>query len=337
MWEEQAGALNLQPRAEAFWGLLLPLEAFIELQRLSWVITAGVMMQAHRSRAGSSPRAQSGPASAVFGCHMEDHTKRVQPVPLPAMQQNLNYMYPQIFWVDGCADASTSCHPASPVAPFPPPVPDRRKKPKSSKERSSVSFLVIFLLILLALTGAGLSMFQIFHLEKELAELRESVNADRIPPALEKLIGQESKPVKKEARKAAHLTGNPTQRNLPLEWEPVSGHAFTSGIQYRDQGLVINETGLYFVYSNVLFRGRHCDNEVLTHVVYKRNPASPGSHVLMEDKRINYCTKEKMWARKSYLGALFKLRERDSLYVNVSRIDLVNFEESKTFFGLFKL
>lgn len=133
------------------------------------------------------------------------------------------------------------------------------------------------------------------------------------------------------------LPGNPTQRNLPLEWESISGHAFTSGVQYRAQGLVINETGLYFVYSNVLFRGRHCDNEVLTHVVYKRNPASPGSHVLMEDKRINYCTKEKMWARKSYLGALFKLRERDSLYVNVSKIDLVNFEESKTFFGLFKL
>ncbi|OXB84231.1 UNVERIFIED_CONTAM: hypothetical protein H355_007114 [Colinus virginianus] len=235
------------------------------------------------------------------------------------MQQNLNYVYPQIFWVDGHADASTSCHPASPAAPFPPPVPDRRKKPKSSRERSGVGFLVISLLILLALTGVGLSMFQIFHLEKELAELRESVSTEHIPPALEKLIG------------------NPTQQNLPLEWEPISGHAFTSGIQYRGQGLVINETGLYFVYSNVLFRGRDCDNTVLTHVVYKRNPASPGSHVLMEDKRINYCTKEKMWARKSYLGALFKLRERDSLYVNVSKIDLVNFEESKTFFGLFKL
>lgn len=271
----------------------------------------------------------------LFPLHVVQDTAVEKQLPLPEWAAGKGGWL--IFWVDGCADASTSCHPASPVAPFPPPVPDRRKKPKSSKERSSVSFLVIFLLILLALTGAGLSMFQIFHLEKELAELRESVNADRIPPALEKLIGQESKPVKKEARKAAHLTGNPTQRNLPLEWEPVSGHAFTSGIQYHDQGLVINETGLYFVYSNVLFRGRHCDNEVLTHVVYKRNPASPGSHVLMEDKRINYCTKEKMWARKSYLGALFKLRERDSLYVNVSRIDLVNFEESKTFFGLFKL
>ncbi|XP_067156809.1 SUN domain-containing ossification factor isoform X10 [Apteryx mantelli] len=166
---------------------------------------------------------------------------------------------------------------------------------------------------------------------------KKSASTEHIPPALEKLIGQKSESVKKEERKAAHLTGNPKQQDLPLEWEPISGHAFTAGIQYRNQGLVINETGLYFVYSNVLFRGSTCNSQVLTHVVYKRNPVSPGSQVLMEDKKINYCANQKMWARKSYLGALFKLREKDSLHVNVSKIALVNFEESKTFFGLFKL
>ncbi|NXD82925.1 TNFL6 factor, partial [Halcyon senegalensis] len=253
------------------------------------------------------------------------------------MQQNLNYTYPQIFWVDGCANTSTSCPPAPQVTPFPPPVPDRRTKPRNKRERRNVGFLVIFLLILLALTGVGLSMFQIFHLEKELAELRESASTENIPPALEKLIGQKEHSVKKEVRKAAHLTGNPVQRDLPLEWEPISGHAFTNGIQYRDQGLVINETGLYFVYSNIFFRGSVCSNQVLTHIVYKKNPASPGNHVLMEDKGINYCVSQKTWARQSYLGALFKLRKMDSLYVNVSKIALVNFEESKTFFGLFKL
>lgn len=172
-WEEQTGAPNSQPRAEALWGLLLMLEAFIELQHLSWVFAAGAM-QAYKGRAGSSPRAQSGTAPAVFGCHMEDHTKHVQPIPLPAMQRNLNYVYPQIFWVDGCANTSTSCPPAPPGTPFPPPVPDRRRKPRdNNRERRSVGFLVISLLILLALTGVGLSMFQIFHLEKQLAELRE--------------------------------------------------------------------------------------------------------------------------------------------------------------------
>ncbi|KGL82478.1 Tumor necrosis factor ligand superfamily member 6 [Tinamus guttatus] len=252
------------------------------------------------------------------------------------MQQNLNYMYPQIFWEEGCTNPSTSCPPAPPAAPFPPPVPDRRKKPRNNREEKSVGFLVVSLLMLLSLAGVGLSLFQIFRLEKELAQLRE-VNTEHISPALEKLIGEKSESMKKEERKAAHLTGNPKQQDLPLEWEPVSGHAFTAGIQYRNQGLVINETGLYFVYSNVLFRGSTCTSQVLTHVVYKKNPASPGNQVLMQDKKINYCANQKMWARKSYLGALFKLREMDSLHVNVSRTTLVSFEESKTFFGVFKL
>ncbi|XP_009510787.1 tumor necrosis factor ligand superfamily member 6 [Phalacrocorax carbo] len=294
-------------------------------------------MQTYKVRAGSSPSAQSGTAPAAFGRHMEDHTKHVQPIPLPAMQQNLNYVYPQIFWVDSCANASTSCPPTTPPAPFPPPVPDRRRKPRNNRERRSTGFLVISLLILLALTGVGLSMFQIFHLEKELAELRESASTEHIPPALEKLIGEKEQSMKKEVRKAAHLTGNPAQRDLPLEWEPISGHAFTNGIQYRDQGLVINETGLYFVYSNVLFRGSVCSSQVLTHVVYKKNPASSSNNVLMEDKIINYCVSQKTWARKSYMGALFNLRKMDSLHVNVSKIALVSFEESKTFFGLFML
>ncbi|NXN94438.1 TNFL6 factor, partial [Rhinopomastus cyanomelas] len=251
-------------------------------------------------------------------------------------QQNVNYTWPQIFWVDGCASSSPCCPSAAPVAPFPPPVPDRRSKPRNNRDRTSAGLLVIFLLVLLALAGVGLCMFQLFHLEKELAGLRESASAERIPPALEKLIGQKES-MKKEARKAAHLTGNPSQQKLPLEWEPLSGHAFTSGIQYRDQGLIVNETGLYFVYSNILFRDRSCSSQAVTHTVYKKNPTSPGSHVLMEDKHIDYCTGQKTWARKSYLGALFKLRKMDSLHVNVSQISLVNFEESSTFFGLFKL
>ncbi|XP_068878998.1 tumor necrosis factor ligand superfamily member 6 isoform X2 [Aphelocoma coerulescens] len=276
-------------------------------------------MQPCQGKAGAVPRAQVGPSPAGFGCQREERTRHVQPIPLPAMQQNLNYVYPQIFWVDGCADAGASCPPAPPVGPFPPPVPDRRRKPRNNRGRRSVGFLVVVLLILVAFTGVGLCMFKIFHLEKELDELRESASAEHIPPASEK------------------LTGNPAQRDLPLEWEPISGHAYTSGVQYRNRGLVINEPGLYFVYSNVLFRGSACDSQVLSHVVYKRNPNSPGSLVLMEDKGISYCTGQRMWARNSYLGALFKLRKMDSLHVNVSKIALVNFEESKTFFGLFKL
>ncbi|NWS30244.1 TNFL6 factor, partial [Polioptila caerulea] len=252
------------------------------------------------------------------------------------VQQSLNY-YPQIFWVDGCADAGAPCAPAAPAAPLPPPVPERGAKPRGGGGSGSAGFLLLFLLILVAFTGVGLSIFKIFHLEKEVDELRESASAEHIPPASQKLTGQKEQPPRKEARKAAHLTGNPAQQGLPLEWEPISGHAHTSGIQYHRRGLVVSEPGLYFVYSNVLFRGSACDSRLLSHVVYKRNPASPGSLVLMEDKATNFCTGPRMWARNSYLGALFKLRKMDSLHVNVSEVSLVSFEESKTFFGLFKL
>ncbi|NXP60582.1 TNFL6 factor, partial [Chloropsis cyanopogon] len=251
------------------------------------------------------------------------------------VQQNLNY-YPQIFWVDGCADAGAPCPPAPPAAPFPPPVPDRRRKPRNNGERRSVGFLVMFLLILVAFTGVGLSVFKIFHLEKEVDELREVRSAwlDAVFKNFHKSISHISHPF---FSVLFRIPGNPAQQDLPLEWEPTSGHAYTSGIQYHNRGLLISEPGLYFVYSKVLFRGSACDSQLLSHVVYKRNPASPGSLVLMEDKVINFCTGQRMWARNSYLGGLFKLRKMDSLHVNVSKIALVNFEESKTFFGLFKL
>ncbi|NXC91306.1 TNFL6 factor, partial [Cercotrichas coryphoeus] len=249
------------------------------------------------------------------------------------VQQNLNY-YPQIFWVDGCADAG-----APPAAPFPPPVPDRRRKPRSRRERRSVGSLVMFLLILVAFTGVGLSIFKIFHLEKEVDELREwngiQTSRGQCPPY--PCAGQKEQPLRKEPRKAAHLTGTPSQQDLPLQWEPISGHAYTGGIQYQERGLLISEPGLYFVYSKVLFRGSDCDSQLLSHVVYKRNPASPSSLVLMEDTASHFCTGQRAWARNSYLGGLFKLRKMDSLHVNVSKIALVSFEESKTFFGLFKL
>ncbi|NXW72764.1 TNFL6 factor, partial [Hirundo rustica] len=256
------------------------------------------------------------------------------------VQQNLNY-YPQIFWVDGCADAGAPCPTAPPGAPFPPPVPDRRRKPRNDSERRSVGFLVMFLLILVAFTGVGLSIFKIFHLEKEVDELRETRLGERLGcPAMWGATRGENAQLNVLTSPffvSFRLPGNPAQQDLPLEWEPISGHAYTSGIQYHNRGLLISEPGLYFVYSKVLFRGSACDSQLLSHVVYKRNPASPGSLVLMEDKAFNFCTGQRMWARNSYLGAVFKLRKMDSLHVNVSKIALVNFEESKTFFGLFKL
>ncbi|KAH0618193.1 hypothetical protein JD844_017192 [Phrynosoma platyrhinos] len=170
---------------------------------------------------------------------------------------------------------------------------------------------------LLALSGTGLAIFQISHLQQELEALKELSSSGQMPQSSEKLKGKAN------------------QKSLPLEWESTYGHAFTSGVHYEKRGLVIEEAGVYFVYSKVFFRGQACTTKPLDHVVFKRNPAYPDIQVLMQDRKMNYCIPTRMWGKSSYLGALFNLSRQDSLHVSVSEVMLVSSEESKTFFGLY--
>lgn len=133
------------------------------------------------------------------------------------------------------------------------------------------------------------------------------------------------------------FAGKANQKLPPLEWESSYGHAFLSGVRYENRGLVIEEAGLYFVYSKVFFRGQDCTNQPFDHMVFKRNPVYPAIQVLMEDRKMNYCLTTHMWGKSSYLGAVFNLSRQDSVYVSVSEVKLVNSEESKTFFGLYML
>ncbi|XP_059998168.1 tumor necrosis factor ligand superfamily member 6 isoform X1 [Lagenorhynchus albirostris] len=262
------------------------------------------------------------------------------------MQQPLNYPYPQIFWVDSSASSPwaspgsvfpcPSSVPGRPGQRRPPPLPPPLKKRRG--HNTGLCLLVMFFMVLVALVGLGLGLFQLFHLQKELAELRESTSQRHTESSLEKQIGHPNPSSEKtELRKAAHLTGKPNSRSIPLEWEDTYGIALVSGVKYKKGSLVINETGLYFVYSKVYFRGQSCNKQPLNHKVYMRNFRYPQDLVLMEGKMMDYCTTGQMWARSSYLGAVFNLTNADHLYVNVSEPSLVNFEESKTFFGLYKL
>ncbi|XP_008588763.1 PREDICTED: tumor necrosis factor ligand superfamily member 6 [Galeopterus variegatus] len=277
------------------------------------------------------------------------------------MQQPFNYPYPQVYWVDSSASSPwappgsvlpcPSSVPGRPGQRRPPPPPPRPPAPppplpplplpplkKKRDHNTGLYLLVMFFMVLVALVGLGMGMFQVFHLQKELAELRESTSQKHTESSLEKQIGHPNPPSeKKELKKVAHLTGKPNSRSIPLEWEDTYGNALLSGVRYKKGGLVINDTGLYFVYSKVYFRGQSCNNQPLNHKVFMRNSKYPQDLVLMEEKIMNYCTTGQMWAHSSYLGAVFNLTSADHLYVNVSELSLVNFEESKTFFGLYKL
>ncbi|KAM9325512.1 tumor necrosis factor ligand superfamily member 6 [Gastrophryne carolinensis] len=245
------------------------------------------------------------------------------------MQQQFGY---PVLWMNQAERPPVFTH-ASMYPP--PPFPDFKKKKR--KDGTWVCLLIIFLLVLLALAGLGLGMYKLFELQKQLDQVKESSNAAfMLPPSTAKLIGGTLE--KKESRQAAHVTGT-NSPNLPLAWEDSRGRAFTAGIQYKNKGLVVNETGLHFLYSSIYFQNTECPSEVLelTHTVYKKTPLYPSVVKLMENKDYHNCKPRVIWGRQSYLGAVFNLTRSDVLYVNVSDVKLVNYEETKTFFGLYKL
>uniref|UniRef100_A0A8C5S708 Tumor necrosis factor ligand superfamily member 6 n=1 Tax=Laticauda laticaudata TaxID=8630 RepID=A0A8C5S708_LATLA len=246
------------------------------------------------------------------------------------MQQNQYCAYPQIFWTNNSALSSSDCNNCLPL-----PVPERKMHRQNQGDGTHLCFLVVFLLILLAIMGIGLAMFQIFHLQKKLQQVTSQFEVGGKYTRYILKLGKWF--WKKKVKRSAHLTGKAIQQSHPLEWETTHGHAFLSGVQYKNRGLMIDETGLYFIYSKVFFRGQTCTSQPLNHMVFKRNPSYPDNQVLMENRKMNYCVTMHMWGKSSYMGALFNLSRQDSVYVSVSEPALVNSEESKTFFGLYML
>ncbi|KAI5763028.1 TNFSF15 [Gulo gulo luscus] len=155
----------------------------------------------------------------------------------------------------------------------------------------------------------------------------------------------------------AHLTvvrQSPTQslkNQFPaLHWEHELGLAFTKNrMNYTNKFLVIPESGDYFVYSQVTFRGTtsECGEirqgsqpnkpDSIIVVITKVTDSYPEpTQLLMGTKSV--CEVGSNWFQPIYLGAMFSLQEGDKLMVNVSDISLVDYtKEDKTFFGAFLL
>ncbi|XP_059799760.1 tumor necrosis factor ligand superfamily member 15-like isoform X1 [Hypanus sabinus] len=138
----------------------------------------------------------------------------------------------------------------------------------------------------------------------------------------------------------AHLTAKETSSDLHvLQWEDQYGLAFLMGeISYQNQSLTIQKAGVYYVYSQVSFRGKkstHCG--YVTHTVTKQVQSYPEPiHLLSSTKTV--CSQDSSWSVSIYLGAIFKLENGDRLAVqvnNVTHVDITS--EHKTFFGAFLL
>ncbi|XP_063284152.1 tumor necrosis factor ligand superfamily member 6 [Pelobates fuscus] len=245
-------------------------------------------------------------------------------------QHQVNHQ-PPVFWTNQHSTTQFPNH-SNVITLPPPPFPDFRKKKR--KDGTCTCLLIIFLLVLLALAGVGLGTYKLFQLQKELDQIKEF---SEVEPSVEKLMGLENhQSEKKDVRLAAHLTPK-EGRSMPLAWEDTVGRAFTAGILYKNRGLVVNQTGLHFIYSSVYFRGTTCLDKELSHVVYKKPIRYLNELKLMENVEYHYCANKGKWGRHSFLGAVFNLSSSDIIYVNVSDVTLISPEESRTFFGIYKL
>ena len=121
-------------------------------------------------------------------------------------------------------------------------------------------------------------------------------------------------------------------------------------LEYRYGRLVIQEPGIYFVYSQVHFveyfqrdensDSHHSQSSSYSHYVYKYNAILPngGNQLLLHHSSSPCQSKSKDFHEyTSYVGAIFKLKPQDEIFVKVSNISMVEWDSRATYFGLYQI
>ncbi|XP_062483373.1 CD40 ligand [Pezoporus occidentalis] len=154
------------------------------------------------------------------------------------------------------------------------------------------------------------------------------------------LMHKNETPVAVEKRQpiAVHLAGrNISKRVSVLEWETTMyGPTSNNLITYQEGKLKVKEAGLYYIYSQVSFCSKKATLAPFTLYIYL--------HLPMEEDRLllrgldthvtstSTCELQSIWE-----GGVFKLREGDMVFVNVTDSTQVNYRQGITYFGIFKL
>ncbi|XP_052390591.1 tumor necrosis factor ligand superfamily member 6-like [Carassius gibelio] len=121
-------------------------------------------------------------------------------------------------------------------------------------------------------------------------------------------------------------------------------------VKYINGGLLVNKTGLYFVYSRVEFISPMCNSrDTYTHIMSRQRNGH--NRIIMEDHQEGFCMEgsKHLWMTGcnakpaegaltgSHLGSLQHLRQSDWLFVNVSNPKLISKNYHSNYFGLFKI
>ncbi|KAM6184539.1 lymphotoxin-alpha [Rhynchocyon petersi] len=142
---------------------------------------------------------------------------------------------------------------------------------------------------------------------------------------------------------AAHLIGDP-RTHTSLRWRANTYHAFLRhGFSLSNNSLLVPTSGLYFVYSQVVFSGEGCSSKstssplYLAHEVQLFSSQYP-SHVPLLSTQKSVCPgPQGPWMRSMYQGAVFLLTQGDQLSTHTAGISHLLLSPSSVFFGAFAL
>lgn len=167
----------------------------------------------------------------------------------------------------------------------------------------------------------------------------------------------------KPQRVAAHITGMTRKSSSALipiskdgkilgqkieSWESSKkGHSFLSYVHLRNGELVIQEEGLYYIYSQTYFRFKEVEdapkavskdrgrNKQMVQYIYKYT-TYPDPIMLMKSARNSCWSRDAEYGLYSiYQGGLFELKENDRIFVSVTNENLVDLDQEASFFGAF--
>ncbi|KAM7135472.1 lymphotoxin-alpha isoform 1-T2 [Molossus nigricans] len=142
---------------------------------------------------------------------------------------------------------------------------------------------------------------------------------------------------------AAHLVGDPSTQNS-LRWRASTDRAFLRhGFALSNNSLLVPASGLYFIYSQVVFSGEGCSPQAAPTPLYLAHKVQLFSsqypfHVSLLSAQKSVCPgPQGPWVRSVYQGAVFLLTQGDQLSTHTDGISHLLLSPSTVFFGAFAL
>ncbi|XP_074771218.1 CD40 ligand [Athene noctua] len=136
---------------------------------------------------------------------------------------------------------------------------------------------------------------------------------------------------------AAHLAGQKSNKSVSvLEWSTTMYGPMSNAISYQEGKLKVKEAGLYYIYSQVSFCTKAESSALFTLYIYLYLPMEE-DRLLLKGLDTHRTSKSLCDLQSIREGGVFKLREGDMVFVNVTDSTLVNYKHGGTYFGIFKL